>query len=64
MHKLISLEISIPENDKGRVPEQIPVFYYGKTPYTKNGKELSYTFLEADADAAIAKFRRKGVDMI
>lgn len=64
MHKLISLEISIPETDKGRVPEQIPIFYYGKTPYTKNGKELSYTFLEADADAAIAKFRRKGVDMM
>jgi phage I-like protein len=46
----------------GEVPEEILVFAYGQTQFTKDGKEDFYVFSESDADTLIAAFARKGVD--
>jgi phage I-like protein len=47
---------------EGEVPEEILVFKYGKTEFTKDGKTDFYVFSESDADTLIAIFARKGVD--
>ena len=48
----------------GEVPEEILVFPYGKTEFTKDGKTDFYVFSESDADTLIAEFARKGVDIL
>ncbi|MDD5484072.1 MAG: phage protease [Kiritimatiellae bacterium] len=47
---------------EGEVPEEFLVFAYGKTKFSKEGKEDFYVFSENDADTVIAEFARKGVD--
>ena len=49
---------------EGEVPEEILVFKYGNTEFTKDGKKDFYAFSEADADTLIAEFARKGVDVL
>lgn len=49
---------------EGEVPEEILVFSYGKTEFTKDGKTDFYVFSESDADTLIAEFARKGVDIL
>ncbi len=46
------------------IPEEFPVFEYGKTEFIKDGKPDFYTFSESDADNIIALFARKGNDGI
>lgn len=57
--QLVSLSAEIAENT---VPESLPLFAYGKTEYTNaENKPDHYVFLEADADAIMAEFDRRGV---